>query len=1715
MTNIRGLSFGSKPRETTTTEFANSRAYMIGINAYQNGIPQLRTAVADAERLGKLLKESHRYTTLTLPRNGAPTLSTLRDLLHKKMLQEVGPNDRVLFYFAGHGIALDGDDGPEGFLVPEDANREDRSSFLSMTELNDALAKLPCRHLLLILDCCFAGAFRWSSTRDLSDLPSVIHRERYERYIQDPAWQVLTSAAYDQTALDVLSGITIGERIETADHSPFAAALFRALAGDADLIPRGKEGQPGGDGVITASELYLYLRECVETATIEHKTRQTPGLWPLRKHDKGEYILLSPGHELNLPPAPELNYDNNPYRGLKSFEEEHSHLFFGRTQEIEELRTLVSLQPLTVVLGASGTGKSSVVKAGLLPCLRLHDGEDWQILRTIRPGKSALATLASLTLPGEAIDTDDASRLAELWSDENAFTQRIKKWAEAEPGATRLLLNVDQFEELITLCWDKSERDCFIAQLASAVNACPDRFRLVITLRSDFEPQFFDCALKGKWMPSRYVVPAMSTDDLRDAIEGPASVRVLYFQPTELVDRLIDEVIQTPGAMPLLSFTLSELYVRYLERRGDDRCLTLADFEQLGGVAGSLRRRATELYDKLDDPHKATMQRIMLRMVSAQGGELSRRRVPKSELVYPRDVENERVSNILTGLSEARLVVEGKELDGDGYVEPAHDALVRGWDKLLAWTRREQEQLIMCRLLTPAANDWRANQGGTWRANPRLSLVNRIRQTEDSWLNATEASFVIRSVAIRRSIWLGMYSFLAVAFLVLSLTTYFAVTSAREANRQAANAFWQVATTAREQNQGVKAAFNYLLAAQNSNKAGDELQRHNNELAAQFAASGLLRSFPHDGNVLGVQVSRDNSRVLTWGADGLLKLWDITRIEPLKVWRHESPINGAVFSSDESRVLAWSGQAHMPFEVKLWDVSKTKPFRVWEGTEGAAFSHDKSQVLVWGGHSVKLWDITKSKPLREWNHSSEINGVKFSRDSTRVLSWSADGEVKLWDVTKTEPIQAWKHDNFVYGVVFSNDEARVLAWSSDGGMKLWDVTKPESIQAWKHNYGVNGGVFTNDDTRVLSWGSDGEVRLWDVTEPDPIKIWKLGRNSVDNATFTRDETRVLSWGSDGATVWDVKKVEPIPLWTDVASNRGAKFAQDETRVLSWGDDGAVKLWDVANNKLIHDWHHNDADANVMMAAFTDDDSRILSWGRDDHSLRPHDVKIWDATSAEPQQAWQLGSDVHRAVFNGDGDRVLAWSSDGFVKLWDVTKTEPLRTWKHDSKVIDAVFSRDETRVLAWSGDGAVKLWDVTKTEVIQDWKHSGTVRALFSPDESQVLAWSNWEDPVSFASGSELKLWDVTKAEPLQVWKDKGWLGGALLTRDASRILTWSNRLDLTTLKSEGEVKLLDVTKLIPLQIWKHNSRVHGAEFTRSESNAVSWGGEDTMGGDGTVKLWDPLNLDPLRIWEHNRFAAGVKFTRDESGSVSWSFESVGELRDVKNTNYLHRWLYQRLGTDAVYTGDVSRILTWSNASSPQPSSEVTLWDTSKFKPLQVWKHEQLVKAAVLSSDGALFLSFSSDAFIKLWGVTEAEPLQVWKHGSFVIGAAFSRDNSRVLVWSSDGALSLRNVTKVEPIQVWKSAAPIIGAVFSPDETHILTWHDGGGLKLWDTAMRDVELTPKERIKNLEVRSATRLDSSGQVVRLKWDEWLALARSPEYQAIQEKRKAADSSSISD
>ncbi|MEM7016856.1 MAG: caspase family protein [Pseudomonadota bacterium] len=532
--DITTRAFGL-PKETVG--FKANHALIIGINDYQHGIPPLKTAVNDATRLAQVLEQAYDYQVQLLTED--ITLENLK-LALDTLKQTTTADDRVVFYFAGHGIALDGEDGPAGYIVPEDARQADRNSFLPMALLHDDFLKvLNCRHLLAIFDCCFAGAFRWASMRSIADMPEVIHQERYLHYISDPARQILTSSAHDQKALDVADGMTLGMRDEQQSHSPFALALFKALEeGAGDIVP------DGGDGLITATELYLYLRTQVESYSDNLNLRQTPGLWPLSGHDKGEYLFELPNYQFDkLQPAPEPNIENNPYRGLLSYEAEDSELFFGRTMQIETLVSQVQNSPLTVVLGASGTGKSSLVKAGVIPQLTLSDStteEDrtpnWSMLPPLRPGEhpgSALRTLLSEHL----LPQDDSASL-ERW---------LEDWQNQHPDQCLLLL-IDQMEELVTLCRDDKERQEF-ADMLQALWHHPNA-HLILTLRNDFEPQLSIYFPAEEWQAARFFITPMTQDELREVIEGPASVQVLYFDPPDLVDTLINEVVQTPGALP-------------------------------------------------------------------------------------------------------------------------------------------------------------------------------------------------------------------------------------------------------------------------------------------------------------------------------------------------------------------------------------------------------------------------------------------------------------------------------------------------------------------------------------------------------------------------------------------------------------------------------------------------------------------------------------------------------------------------------------------------------------------------------------------------------------------------------------------------------------------------------------------------------------------------------------------------------------------------------------------------------------------------------------------------------------------------------------------------------------------------------------------------------------------------------------------------------------
>lgn len=714
-------------RNTAVTEdVRRPLAVIIGIADYV--LPRLRlvTPVRDAEALAAMLADHHGYE-IRLVRDREASRAGLRALLEVELPAVLDEQRPVLIYFAGHGMATDSLDEPRGYLVPADGDGA-VDSLLAMEDVARALARLPSRHLLLVLDCCFAGAFRWSAGRDVTaDLPPTLYRERYERFLATPAWQVITSTAHDEQAAD--GGLAIGHRdAGGATHSPFLAALLKGLAGDADLAPRHPDGT-AGDGVITATELYLYLRHQLEASAPADRV-QTPGLWALPRHRKGEFIFYTPRAQLALPDAPALSLSTSPYRGFLVYKEQHAAVFHGRRAATMALLRHVEREPITVVVGSSGTGKSSLVRAGLVPALRAAH-PTWQIGKPFRPGSALDAALDAV------LD------------------------AETAPGTTRVVI-VDQLEEVCLA----PGRNGFLARLGELAR---DGVRVVATLRADLETALSSSPLAACWHRARFPLAAMTQDELRAAIEIPAAINALTFEPPAMVDRLINSVMAMPGALPLLSFTLHKLYVDCLRRGAHDRKLIEPGD---GGVTRALREHTERLYAELDDATRATMRRVLLRMVVVHGGTIARRRVAIAELDAPDPVERSRIRAVLDALTgrdresdfestppavaervhSVRLAVRGGSPTG-GFVELAHDAVVADWPRVRSWLAEAGDALELQRAVTEGAVQWisdRHHAGYLWRYDPRLPIAERSLLAAPHQLSQGEAAFITASRTARR-----------------------------------------------------------------------------------------------------------------------------------------------------------------------------------------------------------------------------------------------------------------------------------------------------------------------------------------------------------------------------------------------------------------------------------------------------------------------------------------------------------------------------------------------------------------------------------------------------------------------------------------------------------------------------------------------------------------------------------------------------------------------------------------------------------------------------------------------------------------------------------------------------------------------------------------------------------------------------------------------------
>jgi WD40 repeat protein len=1320
---------------------ADRFALVIGIDAYGSGIPALGSARKDAEAVAATLSGEHGYAVRLLL-DGEATREAVTAFLTREVPSRLSAETPFLVYFAGHGVAEgeDGSKGPQGYLILQDAVSGKPETWLSMDVFRAALDALACRHLLVVLDCCYAGAFRWATaSRDIGLVgQSTLYRSVYDRYLEGEAWQALTSASAAQKAADTAGGLPNLREVNADGHSPFAAALIQGLGGAADYST--SELPP--DGVITATELYQYVSACLLPSP-DAPTVQTPGIWPLKPGNEGEFVFMNPKVPLKVAPDPPLDDSNNPWLGLEAYTAEKKELFFGRDQATGDLVDRVAAKGrgrLVAVVGPSGAGKSSLVEAGLVPAL---DASRWTVVRLDR-----LAGDPSPALAAAVKELDDA------------------------PTSSRRLLVIHQFEELFTHCPDEGERSRFLKSLRDLIDD-EDGPVVVLSVRSDFELKASEGeALKDIWQAARYQVPPLSSDELRQVLVGPAQVKAVYYDPAKVADDLFDEVSQTPSALPLFSFALAELYRQAQLRRrksgAADRGLTTADYEAIGGVVGALNRRATQLYD--DNPNEQrAVQRVFLRLVSQEGAGLTRRRVDRAELQFgPADhPEQQRVERVIQRYVDAGLLV----IDGDS-VEPAHDALVAQWQQLHDWLKASPQDLI--RAAWPAARAWESNDkkpGYLWNADPRLPLLAAAHRAGQ--LNLPERAFETASTK-RRKARRRLLSAITVAIIAaLSAATVITIGQRNAARTELAKATSLALASVAKGQLGNNLSASLLLSldaydASTTGDAGDAMVS-SLEWAQRLGIEAILLS---QDNSVGVAFSPDRHTLAAAGYDGTVVLWDTATHKQLgqPLNGDQGGVRGVAFSPD-GHTLAAAGQNGT---VVLWDTNSHKQLgRSLNGNQGlvtnVAFSPDGHTLAAAGfDGTVVLWNTATDEQLARLNgNQGYVDGVAFSPDGHTFATAGYNGTVVLWD-TATDKQLARLNGNqeAVEGVAFSPDGHMLAAACIDGTVVLWDTHSHKQLgKALKANQDIVFGVAFSPDGHTLAAGGDpeplagsqaGTVVLWNTISHKQLAQLNGNQAGVDGVAFSPDG-RTLAAAGGTVVLWDTASDRRLaqPLNDNQGRVTGIAFSPDGNTLAAAGGNGTVVLWDTASNKQLGQPLNALSDPRkdyVTGVAFGPDghtlaascsNGTIVLWHTDTRTRIGAPLKYpGPPPGVEDTPDGPLAKPgIYGIAFSPDGHTLAAAGGNGTVVLWDTASHkqlgQPLKS--NQGSILTVAFSPHGHTLAAGTDDGTVVLWDTASHKqlgqplnAMSSGTAGGATGVAFSPN-GHTLA----------AAGSGIFLWNT------------------------------------------------------------------------------------------------------------------------------------------------------------------------------------------------------------------------------------------------------------------------------------------------------------------------------------------------------------------------------------
>ena len=1171
-----------------------------------------------------------------------------------------------------------------------------------------------------------------------------------------------------------------------------------------------------------------------------------------------------------------------PFKGLQYFDEVDSELFFGREVLTAKLvKRLRESQFLSVIIGASGSGKSSVVRAGVIPSLKKgvalidgtvppEDSVNWRV-HIWTPTAHPLEALATeLTR-----DSESVTAIATLMDDLMQDPRSLGFFLGRQNFKHHTLLVIDQFEELFTLCRDNFEREAFIDNLLTAISG-KGQITLILTLRADFYahlaqyPELRDAVAHQQ----EYIGP-MTTEELRRAIEEPAKRAHWTFEPG-LVDLILRDVGDEPGALPLLSHALLETWKR---RAG--HTLTLKGYADAGGVRGAISHTAESVYQNLSLAEQAIARNIFLRLTElGEGTEDTRRRASFDELMSHAE-NTEDVSRVLNQLAEARLVTLSENT-----AEVAHEALIREWSTLREWLNQDREGLRLHRNITEGTQEWELleHDPDTLYRGARLSQAREWAALHPNTLNANESAFLSASNELEqheraereaqqqreleaaqklaeterkslinlrgRNRVITTIGVIAIVLAVMAST--FGLSSSSNA-QQALNA--QATSQADAQSRATAEA--NALAERN--------------IAQQQSLIASVRELSSEANInLGIDPERSillalqavnstysmDQTVLPEAEDALHRAVQASRVE-LTLSGHTDIVWSAVYSPDGTRIATGSADG----TARIWDAVLGKELitlqaSIQGGIEGVAFSPNGKLLATAGVDKIaRIWDTsTGTELLTLKGHTDFVTHVAFSPDGARLATASFDGTTKVWDVGTGEELFSFHEDGAgfqLYWVIFSPDGSRIATSGTEsnqgGWASIWDLKTGQKIMTLPgYGPGVRSVAFSTDGTRLATTNDDRTARIWDANSGEALLTLYGHTDIVTDAEFSPDGTRIVTVSVDRQiNVWNA--VTGQELFTLAGHKDGissVSFSPDSQHIVTASGDKTAKVWSIATTqelitlvngpRILH--------PNGAKLVYSPDGTRLATAISD---LTP---KVWDVATGKLLFKLVGHTDiVTNITYNALGTQIATVSFDGAAKVWDATSGKEIQSFKgHEGVIFGVTFSPDGSHLATTGWDGTAIVWDVkTGKALLQLRGHQDPWIATiaYSPD-GKKLATGSWDKTAI--------IWDALTGDKLFTLEGhRDTVRRVVFSPDGTRIVTAS---------FDGTAMVWDAALGKELFTFSgHTTSLFDAAFSPDGTRIA------TVSNDKTAKVWDALTGKELLTIHTPDGLTGVAFSPDGS----------------------------------------------------------------------------------------------------------------------------------------------------------------------------------------------------------------------------------------------------------